>query len=120
MLTIRTEQMKAMSDAVAGRFQGQMVAFLGQAFPQQTAGKSDAQLLATVLDAKQRAAAYGFRTRFEIQGFLSLIYALGSNFDEEGRFPWVNVLLTEAGVSAHERMVNAIERARIACEEGEA
>ena len=50
MLTIRTEQMKAMSDAVAGRFQGQMVAFLGQAFPQQTAGKSDAQLLATVLE----------------------------------------------------------------------
>jgi hypothetical protein len=105
MLTIRKEQTAAFRSAMRRNFQDQMLEDLGKRFPAdcQVLGKDQTR---RVIDLGiDRAAAQGFGARRHVCDFITLMFILGSYFDEDPLLPWAaEALAGQAGGDPNARM----------------
>ena len=95
MLTIRSEQMDALSAYMIARFERDMVNHIAQAFPKQFAEAGDAGTRKLVHDGIAKAASYGVQSERNVALFIDLMVAIGPTFDHDDRFPWVRQVLQD-------------------------
>jgi hypothetical protein len=91
MLTIRTAQAKAFTEASVEHFVEKMVDHHLRCFPEWSETLGAQELTAFVRHGLDRARFYGFETELDVARYLHAMQALGPNFDES--FPWAAALL---------------------------
>lgn len=95
MLVIRKEQIEAMKEAPLGAFKEQMFYHFREKFPQiyELIGKKQMQEVISL--GIKRARAHGFNTKGAVRKYITLMFTLGSYFDEDPLLPWINKILEE-------------------------
>ena len=102
MLTIRTEQMGALSDYMLQAFKRRLAAHLRVTFPYETAEMDDPTLEGTIDAGMQRAREYDVRSEDDIRRFLECMFRYGPHFDTDPNTAWAGDILrrTDLGGSA--------------------
>ena len=94
MLTIRSEQYAAFSQAANKRFENQVVLHLNKHFPKQCKALGEPQLRETIQYGIQRAAAYGITGKSDVCKYINVMVLFGRDFDTNRRFPWAGEILS--------------------------
>jgi hypothetical protein len=93
MLTLRKDQTDAFKASMRNSFADRMVVRMRQEFPEDCEILGDAQTRRVVDLGIDRAAAHGFGTRGSVCDYLTLMFILGSYFDEDPMLPWAAEVL---------------------------
>jgi len=88
VLTIRQEQMTAFEDAAMAGFEDAMVAHVQEHFPEHYEILGEPAVRKTIRLGIDRGAVHGFITEHDLCLFISLMFFLGSAFDEDPQLPW--------------------------------
>ena len=101
MLTLRPEQLQVFSQLVKDQFVKQMLTQLRQHFPAPTADLEDEALKIIINQGIDTASQYNFKNENEVEGYLNLQFALGSEFDTT---PWAQRILTHQRYSPNKKI----------------
>lgn len=104
MLTIRNAQMAALRHASRDHFLGQLGVHLAHYFPADVRVLDAAQLSAVMELGIGRAAEYGLALAGQTAHFVSLMFMLGSHFDQDPQLPWAAAALNAPGTQAGARL----------------
>lgn len=100
MLVIREEQMRTLEQIPIKAFKDDMLVYLQERFPEDFEVLGEAQTRRVIELGIDRAAAHGFETRGDICDYISVMFGLGSYFDEDPLLPWATeVLKNNEGVN---------------------
>lgn len=100
MLHIRKEQMQALNAYMRENFVDEMLAYLREHFPQDCEVLGQAQTRRVIDLGIDRAAEHGFEIKGDVCNFITLMFSLGSYFDEDPLLPWASEALEgEEGTS---------------------
>lgn len=105
MLRVRAEQMEALDKAAQAIFHTQLLKFLRQEMPEQTAEFSDEDLRKRIAESERRAATYGIVSNAGVAQFLCLTF-IDPAFDE---IPAVHAYLKEPSDDPEGRLSNLID-----------
>ena len=86
MLNIRPEQLEALGQAAAARWQATLVPDMRRIWPDRTERLDDAEMRKWIAEACRRAETYGLETAEQLTRFVHLTFAFGREFDRE--LPW--------------------------------
>lgn len=96
MLTVRSEQMMAMAEAIAiERFEPHMIRRLRTLFPEHTSALRKSGVRRCVRLGIQRARVYGITNPRQLQFYIVLMFLFGSRFDTDPLYPWAARILHE-------------------------
>jgi hypothetical protein len=117
---IRKEQIDAFAQVEMEHFVARMLVHLRRFFPEACLSLGDDGLLASIHHGITRAAEYGVVAERDVALYLSLMMALGRDFDRD---PWAHAILTEPELREPARRMQrlygtALERTRGADEHG--
>ena len=98
MLTIRKEQVQALSRVTIQEFEKDMLQHLMQFFPDESAAMGDKALRAHIRHAIARAKEYGVTSERDLCKYLNLTMVYGRNFDTDRELEWMRDFLTDADV----------------------
>ena len=93
MLHIRKEQMRALNAYMRENFVDEMVAYLREHFPQDCDVLGQAQTRRVIDLGIDRAAEHGLEIKGDVCNFITLMFSLGSYFDEDPLLPWASEVL---------------------------
>ncbi len=93
MLTIRDEQMRALSLEMFERW---LQSHLRQYFPRQSARLTDDELHQTVRSGIGKGRRYGFVLEAELCRFTDIMLVMGPDFDSDPRLPWAAAILNDS------------------------
>ena len=97
MLVIRSAQLSRIGEALAARFDTELISHLCAYTPREAQRLGPDGLTGVVTLAKQRAAQVGFTHRETIRLYLDLMVLLGSGFATDPQYPWAAAALTPGG-----------------------
>ncbi len=103
MLVIRSEQVSQMGEAVAARFDDELVRHLSSYAPFEAEMLGPDGLRRLVLLGKHRADVVGFTHRETIRLYLDLMVLLGSGFATDPQYPWVTAALAPSGETQEQK-----------------
>lgn len=92
MLVIREEQLEAFRDAARQKFAAEFLLWLRAHHPARIAVLSDEEALRRIAVGVERAKDYGLRQGSAIRIFVSLMFLVAPNFDEQ---PDIRAVLTD-------------------------
>jgi hypothetical protein len=95
MLTIREEQMRALSAVALKDFEIRMVRRLKAEFPSRCAAYGDDGTKVLVQQGIQQASKYGIVAQPQVCAFIELMFKLSPTFDSEARFAWATQILND-------------------------
>jgi hypothetical protein len=98
MLTIRKEQMQALSRVTIQEFEKDMAQHLTQFFPDESAAMGDKALRAHIRHAIARAKEYGVTSERDLCKYLNLTMVYGRDFDTDPELEWMRDFLTDPEV----------------------
>jgi hypothetical protein len=110
MLTIRTEQQRALESDVTMRFIRDMAASARVRLPGCCAALSPDALAALVEAGLARATTFGIEERDDLVAFLDLVVAHGADFDRLPAFDWAADLLTDDSLPGDVKIAFVYER----------
>jgi hypothetical protein len=102
MLTIRSEQMRALGNSVQREFERRLLNHLRLSFPAQTRGRSEEELLQLIRLSITGARGYDVITERDVTRYVEYALMYGSQFDEE--LPWARAILRTNGISGTLKM----------------
>lgn len=91
---IRPEQIAELNNAMARRFEDEMVAHLAEFSPPLFKVIKENQMRVVARFGINKAGQYGFTLRGPIRLYLELMLLFGSHFDIDPQYPWANEILT--------------------------
>jgi hypothetical protein len=98
MLTIRKEQMQALSRVTIQEFEKDMAQHLTQFFPDESAAMGDKALRAHIRHAIARAKEYGVTSERDLCKYLNLTMVYGRDFDTDPELEWMRDFLADPDV----------------------
>src|SRR5580693_3084202 len=107
MLTIRKDQIDALSRAKVEAFIKRLAGELKLKYPARCANLSDGDILESVRTAMAKGAQYRFETEECVALYLDLMYRAGFNFDG---LPWARETLRDLMVSPSIRLLRLMEQ----------
>ena len=99
MLTIRKEQVQALSRVTIQEFEKDMLQHLMQFFPDESAAMGNKELRAHIRHAIARAKGYGVSSERDLCKYLNLTMVYGRDFDTDPEVEWMRDFLTDPDVS---------------------
>ena len=94
-LTMRREQLQALTSAAAARFEERAVAHVRRHFQAQAAALGEPELRAAAAHAAARAASHGFDSDDEVMVYLTLMFCFGRDFDLDPGCAWAREALAD-------------------------
>lgn len=104
MLTIRREQMAALSACQRERYVTRMVRKLDQLFPRNSSADDDQTRRALVVDGIARAAKYEITSEREVALFVFLMKEYGPGFEQQKDKRWMESILADKILDEQEKM----------------
>jgi hypothetical protein len=112
MLMIREEQMAVFEQAVVKNFANRVYEHLQKFFPEQCQYLGADQVREAIRLGLKQAEHYHLVSERDVYFYISLMFLLGSHFDEDPQLPWVAELLREpTPETAHIRMAPVYDQA---------
>lgn len=93
MLTIRSEQLKAFSQAEAKKFEDWMLVHLTKFFPARCVSQGEDKIRQAIRHSIQRASEYGLVSKRDVCKYIDHVAVFGRDFDIDQRFPWASKIL---------------------------
>ena len=104
MLTIRREQMAALSACQREHYITRMVRKLDQLFPRNSSADDDQTRRALVVDGIARAARYEITSEREVALFVFLMKEYGPGFEQQKDKRWMESILADKILDEQEKM----------------
>lgn len=114
MLTIRPQQMDALSKAQAKAFEDRMVAHIQEFFPDHYAAMKEAGTRELIRHGVQRAATYGIVAERDVCMYIDMMLAFGPDYDKDGQVPWAGRILRDRGYASPSERMDAVREAGVA------
>ena len=95
MLIIRREQMDAFSPLIRKKFVDEVLAYIRGYYPEDCEALGDEQTRRAIDLGVDRAAAHGFDIKGDVCSYITLMFSLGSYFDEDPLVPWTAEVLED-------------------------
>ena len=119
MLTIRTALVEAFKRNAFEGYLRELVEVCWEYAPRLCKTLDEAELEHAIRCAMERAGRYGFVQRGPVRFFVQTSIALGSEFDEDPQYPWVQTVLTDGrywspidkAKALHARLADHLEHA---------
>src|SRR4051812_16934791 len=111
MLTIRHEQMKALSDAFRAQLQDQLVRHVRETLPESYAKAGEAGTRENVRYAMRQAGRYGIQTNSGVAAFTKVMFIYGPGFESNPAYDWARSALQNPALSESERIARLVEGA---------
>jgi hypothetical protein len=89
MLRIRDEQVHALRDSLTSAVEDELFADVKKFFEERHTYLGDGPTRAAVRYGIERAGGHGFRSKRGLALYVTLMFVLGSHFDENPLYPWV-------------------------------
>lgn len=93
MLTMRSKQMEAFSEAALKRFEETMVAHLKKFFPDYCEAAGAPKVREFIRYGVKRAASYQITAERDVSRYVDLMVSLGADFDNDEQLPWAGEIL---------------------------
>ena len=94
-MKIRKEQMEAFSEAGAQHFEDHMVEYLWEYFPGQCEVLTEDVVRTVIRHGMERAGNHEIETERDLSYYITLMFLLGSHFDEDPQVPWAADMLAD-------------------------
>jgi hypothetical protein len=94
-MVIRTEQLRAFSDAAASGFHERMVTHLRKCFPAECEALQESGVRDTIRHGIQQSARYGATAERDVCKYIDLMMLLGRDFDTRAGLPWAARILND-------------------------
>ena len=105
MLIIRKEQEKEFARIALRRFEESMVSHVKENWPEEYNKLGEEAVRESILKGVTNAGKYGIETEHDIARYVSVMYALGHDFDtDDTRFPWAAEILMDSELNGREKM----------------
>ncbi len=101
MLVIRQEQIDALIKGTDEEFVEFLVGHAKEEFPEKTDKRDDETLRTMVRGGIKRAESHGFKTAEDITAFISIMFEIAPNFDEQ---PQIKTVLDDANFPPEARL----------------
>src|SRR5215213_5083858 len=101
MLVIRQEQIDALIKGSDEEFVECLVGHVREEFPEKTGERDDETLRAMVKGGIERAENHGFTTAEDITSFISIMFEIAPNFDEQ---PQIRAVLDDEKFAPEDRI----------------
>ena len=98
MLIIREAQLKTFEEAALAQFEERMAGYLDESFPRESVLQDPVRKRAIITFGRERAGRYGITSERDIFFFLTLMFMLGSWFDEDPQLPWCATRLADQSI----------------------
>ena len=117
MLSIRREQMQALSEYMRQSIEDRMVRHLAISFPPQfkamtSEGSGDQPVRALIRKGIERAARYQIVSRRDVGRFIEVMVAVDPMFDERKDLAWARQILQHPGFTSQGKMDLIYQRLR--------
>jgi len=104
MITVRKEQMDALSESMVHGFVRRMVVQLRSRFDATLHAATDDQLAKLVAFGIERAKPYGVVSEGDVSRYLEYMVEYGHDFDKNPRTAWAQSILTAPNTSGSKKM----------------
>ena len=104
MLTIRKEQMDALSSVMRERYVAKTVLHLRKLFPEETKKMPDTELRPLIEEGLNRARGYQVTSGREVTLFIDLMVGIGKNFETQPANAWIKGFLEDPELDQSEKM----------------
>jgi hypothetical protein len=95
MLIIRREQVDAFSPLIRKKFVDEVLEYIRGYYPEDCEALGDEQMRRAIDFGIDRAAAHGFDIKGDVCSYITLMFSLGSYFDEDPLVPWAAEVLED-------------------------
>ena len=92
-MLIRNEQLVALSDVAAGKFEADMLGHLTRCFPEECTALGDPKVREIIQYGITQSGAYGITAAREVCQYIDLMIVFGAKFDEDPKLPWAASIL---------------------------
>jgi hypothetical protein len=110
LLQMRQEQMNAFAAASRRRFEDRIVAYIDEAYPEETFDLTDTDLRNRTHKAVEKAISYGIETENDVVEFVELNFELGDDFDTNPAYAWVSDILRQPHQNGRRKIMEIQER----------
>lgn len=93
MLTLRNEQVEALSATALKNFEDLMVPHLKKFFPELCEAAGPAKVKEFIRRGVKRAASYHITAKKDVSRYIDLMASLGADFDKNPDLPWAGEIL---------------------------
>ncbi|KHD05843.1 hypothetical protein PN36_32165 [Candidatus Thiomargarita nelsonii] len=114
MLTIREEQMSALSQAMVKQFEDSMAIHLRRVFPDETKTITEKDLLYHIELCVNRATQYKITIEGDVQRYLECAVLYGWDFDTKPETYWAGEILCREDLNGEAKM-DKIEQHELMC-----
>jgi hypothetical protein len=111
MLTIRKEQMDALSDHMEEDFINRTVAHLKEFWPEKCEEMGEEALCESIRAAMDIAREFGIINEYDMARYIDLIYEFDWPADEQPDTPWAEEILNDAELDGTTKMDRLYEEA---------
>jgi len=98
MLQIRPQQMQAFEQAALKSFESRMVEHIQKHFPKHFELLGEPVVRKAIQLGIDRGGVQGLITEHDLCLFITLMFLLGSSFDEDPQLPWADALLSDESI----------------------
>ena len=112
MLTVRREQMDALSRYSLEQFEAAMLRHLRARFPEQTVGRLDPELRKLIKEGISQAAVYGITLENDVRRYLECVVLYGPDFDRNPETAWAGEILRSDDLDGTEK-IDRIDEAEL-------
>src|SRR5437868_2035323 len=113
MFVIRQKHLEALERAASDRFMQEALAYLEETFPSHWTYAGENNVRAVLTRGVQRARSHRLTSERNVLQYVSLMFLLGSGFDQDPQYPWVAQLLDDSAVPSEdvrmERLQNKVK-----------
>jgi Domain of unknown function (DUF4123) len=95
---VRQEQLQALGEASRKDFEDRMVRHAAKAFPEESRTLGEDGVRGLIRHGAARAAVYQLNREADICRFIELMFALGRDFDQTPKLPWVSATLLDESI----------------------
>ena len=111
MLTIRKEQIAALSAAEVRKFIDRVVTHVRKFFPDQVEALGEEKTRENIRYGITRAAAYGISAEREVCRYIDVMFALRRDFDNDPTFGFASEILRDRNVKGSADRIKRVYRA---------
>lgn len=111
MFRIRQQQIAQLCQAAGQHFEQEMYTHVATYFPNHCAVNGEHGIQAVIRHGVTRALSHGLIRHREICLYITVMFMLWSNFDEDVSLPWAAQILADRDAAAHLRMDRLAARA---------
>lgn len=98
MIAIRPDQMDAFAEAALKNFENSMVDHVRQFLPRHLEILGEPTVRQVIRLGIDRGSVYGLISQHDLCLYITLMFLLGSSFDEDPQLPWADTILSDESI----------------------